>query len=286
MVLFKGFGDDFARGREGKFARGRRPFGLKFGLDDAFDFVVQPLPFFFLFALRLAQAAFLRFERIHQLGTRLPVAAQFVPGHLGLGQRRFNGFAFFGQRHANAGQFGLGLLDLCHLVFARFGIGLDQPESHDGLGEVVGRKHKHPRVGRQLHAVRLLDHAGVFLLEGRDVAFKGANFRVGAVHGPLQRADGGFVVVDEFLAQLDLLVQQRHLGGRVVAVAARLLEQVFRGGELLGQPVPLALQRGFVARLGPNQGWQPHSCNGRHNAQRAPPINDPTRCAAQNFREW
>ena len=255
LVLFKGFRDNFAGGRQGKFARRRRTFGLQLGFDDALDFVAQALAFAFLLLLGGAKARLFDTQFGHEVGARGAVLAQGV-SFSGLPvEGRLDLAPFLGQVDADFAEFGLGFLDLGDLLLPDFGIGLKKPEAQRGLVEVLGRKHEQKRILSQFHAVGLLDHAGVFVLEGRDVAFEGAQLGVGAAHGALEGADAGFVVPDELFSELDLLVEEPHLRGRIGAVLAGLGQQVLGGLELGGDAVALLLQGrlALAASLAPSE---------------------------------
>ena len=278
LVLFEGLRHDFAGGRQGKFAHRRRPFRLQLRLDDALDFVAQALTFAFLLLLGRSEARLFGTQFGHEVGARRAVLAQGValPGLTVQGGLDFA--ALLGQVDADFAEFGLGGFDLGDLLLADFGVGLEKTEAQRGLVEVLGREHEEERVLAQLHAVGLLDHASVFVLEGGDMAFQGAQLRVGAAHGPLQGADAGFVVPYEFFSELDLLVQQAHLGGRVGPVLAGLGQQVLRGLQLGGDAVALLLQRGLVlgAGLAP--------CEAREEPSSEEEDRFTTLCGAQNLR--
>ena len=82
------------------------------------------------------------------------------------------------------------------------------------------------------------------------MAFQGAQFGICAAHGPLQRADAGFVVPHQLFPELDLLVEQAHLRGRVGPALAGLGQQVLGGPQLGGDAVALLLQGGLVLGWG------------------------------------
>ena len=278
LVLFEGLRHDFAGGRQGKFARRRRPFRLQLRFDDALDFVAQALALAFLLLLGGAKARLFGTQFGHEVGARGAVLAQGVALSGLTVQGGLHLATFFGQVDADFAEFGLGGFDLGDLLLADFGVGLKEAEAQRGLVEVLGRKHKQERVLAQFHAVGLLDHARVFVLEGGDMAFQGAQLRVGAAHGPLQGADAGFVVPHELFPELDLLVEQAHLRGRVGPVLAGLGQQVLRGFQLGGDAVALLLQGGLVlgAGLAPSE------------AREEPSSEEEDRftalCGAQNLR--
>lgn len=278
LVLFEGLRHDFAGGRQGKFARRRRPFRFQFRFDDALDFVAQALTLAFLLFLGGAKPRLFGTQLGHEVGARRAVLAQGVtlPGLTVQGGLHFA--ALLGQVDADFAEFGLGGFDLGDLLLADFGIGLKEAEAQRGLVEVLGRKHEQERVLAQLHAVGLLDHARVFVLEGGDMAFQGAQLRVGAAHGPLQGADAGFVVPHELFPELDLLVEQAHLRGRVGPVLAGFGQQVFCGFQLGGDAVALLLQGGLVlgAGLAP--------CEAREEPSSEEEDRFTTLCGAQNLR--
>ena len=186
--------------------------------------------------------------------------------------------ALLGQVDTDFAEFSLGGFDLGDLLLADFGIGLKEAEALRGLVEVLSREYEEERVLAQLHAVGLLDHAGVFVLEGSDVAFQGAQLGVGAAHGPFEGADAGFVVPHELFPELDLFVQKAHLRGRVGPVLAGFGQQVLRGFQLGGDAVALLLQGGLVlgADLAPSEAREEPSSEeeGRFT----------TLCGAQNLR--
>ena len=80
----------------------------------------------------------------------------------------------------------MGFLNLLHLRLADGRVGLNEPEAQGGLTEILGGKHKQQRVRAQLHAVSLLHHTGILVLEGSDVPFEGAQLGVRATHGPFK----------------------------------------------------------------------------------------------------
>ena len=250
LVLFEGLRDDFTGGRQGKFARCRRAFRLKFRFDDALDFVAQAQSFAFLFLLRGAKPRLFGTQFGHEVGAGRAVLAQGVafPGLMVQGGLHLA--TFFGKVDADFAEFGLGGFDLGDLLLADFGVGLQEAEAQRSLVEVLSCKHKQERVLAQFHAVCLLNHSRVFVLEGGDVAFQGAQFGICAAHGPLQGADAGFMVPHELFPELDLLVEQAHLRGRVGPVLAGLGQQVFRGFQLGGDAVALLLQGGLVLGAG------------------------------------
>ena len=251
---------------------------LQFRFDEALDFVAQALAFAFLFLLGGAKARLFGTQFGHEVGARGAVLAQGValPGLTVQGGLDFT--ALLGQVDADFAEFGLGGFDLGDLLLADFGIGLKEAEAQRGLVEVLGRKHKQKRVLAQFHAVGLLDHARVFVLERGDMALQGAQLRIGAAHGPLQGADAGFVVPHELFSELDLLVEQAHLRGRVGPVLAGLGQQVLRGLQLGGDAVALLLQGGLVlgAGLAP--------CEAREEPSSEEEDRFTALCGAQNLR--
>ena len=157
---------------------------------------------------------------------------------------------FLVQGHAHFGELDLRAFDLSDLLLSDGRVGLHQPEAHRRLAEVVRGKHKQQRVGAQLHAVGLLDHAGVLVFQGRHMTFERSELRVGATHGAFQRPNRRLVVPHKLLAQLNFLVEQTHLLCGVVAVALRLVEQILCGFELLRDAVAFLLKGRLVVGLG------------------------------------
>ena len=180
------------------------------------------MAFFFLCLLGFAQPLLFVSQLFHKSGPRLAVLLQGIPLFALVQQRHLHVGTLFDQGQFDHAQFPLGGLDLVHLFLADGRVGLHPAEAHGGLIEVVCCEHKKQRVVPQLHPVGLLDHACVFVLQGGHVSFEGLQLGVRPAHGTFQRADGGLMVSYQLLAQLDLLVQQAHLGGSVCAVASGL----------------------------------------------------------------